>query len=353
MRIRNFSAPTIAEAMTQVRAAMGGDAIIVSTYQRGRGRGVEVTAAIEPDAMAPPKAKPQPAARPPQADRAASTEVAQSLARALSWHGVPGKLIEPLCVAAAAFAHSDREMCLASALDASFGFSPLPQQSFPQKQPHALMLIGPAGAGKTALCAKLAARAVFAGQTVRVITTDTVRAGGIDQLQALTQLMQVPLLTAANPGELRRRLDHRGDHGGDLGADTGAKPDCVLIDTAGVNPFEPTELDDLKSFLGAGLIETQLVLAAGMDADDAADQAAALAALKPARLFSTRLDAARRYGALISAANAADLAFAEVSISPFVAQGLTVLNPVSFAKLLLRDPGLGEVQTVFRKASGT
>jgi flagellar biosynthesis protein FlhF len=332
MRIKNFSAPTIAEAMAQVRAAMGDNAIIVSTYQSGRGRGVEVTAAIEPDTMAPPKAKPQPAAR----SAATGTEVAQSLARALSWHGVPGKLIEPLCVAAAAFAHSEIELCLASALDASFGFLPLPH-----RLPGALMLIGPPGAGKTALCAKLAARAVFSGQSVRVITTDTVRAGGIDQLQALTHLMQVPLLTAANPDELRRHLD------------IGAKPDCVLIDTAGVNPFEPAELDDLKSFLGSGHIETQMVLAAGMDAADAADQAAALAALKPVRLFSTRLDAARRYGALISAANAADLAFAEVSISPFVAQGLTALNPVSFAKLLLRDPELGEVQTVFRKASGT
>lgn len=332
MRIKTFSAPSVAEAMAEVRAVMGDGAIIVSTYQAGRGRGVEITAAIEPDAA--PQAKPRPAAA-KERPKVAATEVAQRLARVLSWHGVPGKLIEPLCVAAAAFADPDIELCLASALDARFGFSPLPNPLY-----GAAMLVGPPGAGKTALCAKLAARAVLAGQEVRVITTDTVRAGAIDQLQAFTNLLDVPLLTAADPSELAQAL--RG----------GASHECVLIDSAGINPFAGGEIEDLKRFLSAGRIDTQLVLPAGGDAAETADQAAALSVLKPSRLFATRLDAVRRYGSLISAADAADLAFAEVSISPFVAQGLTALNPVSLARLLLRDPDAGEVETVLSKAAG-
>lgn len=56
------------------------------------------------------------------------------------------------------------------------------------------MLIGPPGAGKTLTIAKLATRSTPSGRKVGVITTDTARAGGIDQLAAFTKLLKLKLL---------------------------------------------------------------------------------------------------------------------------------------------------------------
>ncbi|HEY1386360.1 MAG TPA: GTPase, partial [Dongiaceae bacterium] len=50
MRLRTFTAPTISEAMRQVRTALGDDAVILSTEHNGKA--VKVTAAIEPAAAA-------------------------------------------------------------------------------------------------------------------------------------------------------------------------------------------------------------------------------------------------------------------------------------------------------------
>ena len=46
----------------------------------------------------------------------------------------------------------------------------------------------------------------------------------------------------------------------------------------------------------------------------------------------------RRFGGLLAAAAAGQMAFADVGISPFVADGLAAINPVSLARLLLRRP---------------
>ena len=47
MRIRTFIAETMGAAIADIRKTMGPDAIIISTWESPRGRGVEVRAAIE------------------------------------------------------------------------------------------------------------------------------------------------------------------------------------------------------------------------------------------------------------------------------------------------------------------
>ena len=46
MRIKTFTADTMADAMAQVREELGDDAVIVASHQGAKGRGVEVRAAI-------------------------------------------------------------------------------------------------------------------------------------------------------------------------------------------------------------------------------------------------------------------------------------------------------------------
>ncbi len=48
MRLKSYIAPSMAEAMQLIRQELGDDAIIVSTQRAAGGKGVRITAALEP-----------------------------------------------------------------------------------------------------------------------------------------------------------------------------------------------------------------------------------------------------------------------------------------------------------------
>ncbi|MDP6404878.1 MAG: ATP-binding protein [Alphaproteobacteria bacterium] len=313
MRLRTFIGGTMTEAMEQVREELGPEAIIVSTYNRRRGRGVEITAAIErSDDEAVLEAEIAEVTAPNGSD---------AVSQALTGHGVPSALASRLGRVARSMDVAEPALALAGALDAGFSFAPLPKAS-----ERAVMLIGPPGVGKTVTIAKLAARSVMAGQNVAVVTTDTIRAGGVEQLEAFTRLLERPLHRAETPDELGSFVsDHQ-------------SADLALIDSPGTNPFSPAELNDLRRFIDKRRMEPVLVLAAGGDALEAAEMAAAFQPLGIQRLVVTRLDIARRYGCILTAADAAHLTLSEVSLTPYVAQGLNTVNPVSLARLFMGAP---------------
>lgn len=316
MRLKSFHARTMSEAMKLVRQALGDDAIIVATREE-EGGGVRVTAAVEEDEHTEPEARLAQAARHQEPE----VDVGEVVADALHRHGVPAVLAEQLIDAAAGLDTEDPTLALGAALDSVFAFSPL---SDPRGgTPRALMLVGPPGAGKTLTIAKLAARAVLKNRTVGVITSDTVRAGGVDQLAAFTRILRIKLTSVEDPDALAGA--YQVNRGCDL----------VLVDTAGRNPFDDGDMDDLKCLLDAGEAEPVLVLPAGMDALEAADTGLSFKTLGVRRLLLTRLDMARRFGSTLVAAHRSRLAFCDGSVSAKVAEGLTPLNPIALARLMI------------------
>jgi len=215
-------------------------------------------------------------------------------------------------------------MTMAAALDSVFEFEPLPERDV--ARPFAL--VGPPGSGKTVTVAKLAARAVLANRPVNVITTDTMRAGGVDQLAAFTRILDLDLQTALD-GETLADALHAAQH---------ANRDALtLIDTGGANPFDSNEVRELEQLLRAVDADIVLVMPAGYDGEEAAEIARAFRRIGAQRLLVTRLDAARRLGSVLVAADTAKLKFCDLSVTPHVAEGLTAINPVSLARLLLPE----------------
>ncbi|WP_448188389.1 GTPase [Azospirillum sp. sgz301742] len=319
MRLKSFHAKSMADAMRQVRQQLGDDAIIVATREE-EGGGVRVTAAVEEDDHPSEPARIN-AAVSSRAPVEPEVDVGELVADALHRHGVPAALAEQLIDAAAGLDTEDATLALGAALDSVFNFHPLPNGGRGNARP--LMLVGPPGSGKTLTVAKLAARAVLKNRTVSVITTDTVRAGGVDQLAAFTRLLKVKLHRVEDPEALGGAIDvSRGN-------------DLVVIDTAGRNPFDADEMGDLRALLGAGEMEPILVLPAGMDMVEAAETGMAFKALGVKRLLVTRLDVARRFGSTLAAAHRARLVFCDGTVSAKVAEGLTPLNPVAFARLMM------------------
>lgn len=307
MRIRTFHAANMAAALGQVRSALGDDAVIVSSLEEQGG--VRVMAAAER-----PEPEIEVAEEPSDPDSV--------VRRALDYHGVPTDISDRLMRALRDVDASAPDLRLAAAFDSHFRFVPVTSRD--HRRP--MMFVGPPGAGKTTTVAKLAARFALKGTPVSVISLDTVRAAGVEELAAFTRLLGLDLRTATSPTELKA-----------------ARADClagypVLIDTAGLNPFDDAEVREWQGYRDAVDAEVVLVLAAGLDASEAREIAEACRPLAPSRLITTRIDAARRLGGMLAAASVADAGLADIGHAPRIADGISPINPVSMARLIVRDP---------------
>ena len=291
MRLKLFHGANMAEAMAQIRAELGADAIILE--QRRTRHGVEITAALEPDE--PLLIQPLTSAAPFGAPGP------------LDFHNIPPSLSRAL--SAGPLAHSLAEALAFTAL--------------PLGRDRPLLLAGPPGAGKTLTTAKLTARMVLGGMPPLVITTDGQRAGAVEQLAAFTRVLGVTLAVAPTPAMLAKALAHRNP----------GQP--VLVDTAGCDPFNEDQARQLRQLAVQAGADMTLVLPAGLDPAEAADLARAFAALGAQHLLPTRLDAARRLGGVLMAAKAGPLALTEAGIGPEVADGLETLTPEGLASRLL------------------
>ncbi len=292
MRLKLFQAPNMTEAMALVRSSLGPDALILST-RRVAGE-VEVTAALEPALDEPPP--------PPLADPARDA--------ALAWHGVPPGLVKALAPGR-----------LADALPGTLLFGALPLDGAAP-----LLVAGPPGAGKTLTVAKLATRMVMAGRTPLVVTADGQRAGAPEQLAAYTRLLGLTLVVASTPAPLRRALARGQDA-------------PVLIDTPGLDPFDPSARDDLLALAAASGAVTALALPAGLDPAEAHELAEAFAEAGTSLLIATRLDLSRRLGGVLAAASAR-LTLTEAGTGPGAADGLQPLTPELLASRLTIPPGV-------------
>ena len=317
MRLKSFQARSIPEAMRMVRAALGDDAIIVATREE-EGGGVRLTAAIEEEgSFRSPTAKGGRGGREPLRDE--PPDIAQIVTDVLHRHGTPAAIAEKLVEAIADLETGDPVAALGSALKAVFTFQPLGDNRFDRP----VMLVGPPGAGKTLAAANLAARAVFRNRPIGIITTDTVRAGGVEQLAAFTRLLKVKLITVEDPGALSDAID----------VNRGA--DQIVIDSAGRNPFDAEDMAELRRLLAANAVEPVLVIPAGIDAVEAAEVGNIFRAVGTRRVLVTRLDLTRRFGSVLAAVHDSGLTFCDVSVTSKVADGLTALNPAGLARLMM------------------
>ncbi|CAK0743744.1 flagellar biosynthesis protein FlhF [uncultured Gammaproteobacteria bacterium] len=319
MRLKSFHAKTMAEAMRQVRAALGDDAIIVASREE-EGGGVRVTAAIEEDEQPAAKGR----SRQSGATAAAKepepvVDIGEAVANALHRHGTPATIAEKVIDIVSDLDIDDPVMALGAGLDAVFSFQPLSDGGSGKP----LLLVGPPGSGKTLTVAKLATRAVFKKRPVSVITTDTVRAGGVEQLAGFMRLLKIKLVCVEDAAALADALEVQ------------AETEQLLIDTAGSNPYDSGDMTDLRRLVAAGGVEPVLVLPAGLDAQEAADIGQIFRSAGVRRLVITRLDTVRRFGSTLAAVYESRLNFSDVGVSARVADGLTPLTPIALARLMM------------------
>lgn len=326
MRLKTFNANTMAEAMDMVRTELGADAIIIQSDE-GKS-GVRITAALEAGSTPPmPETTPTPEQTPLAFE--ATHEIPKTsdfdtadIRAVLNHHGLPFDTASHLEQSASSVNAGSLSEALGNALETTIRFSPLTDA-------HArpIMLVGPPGAGKTICAAKLTADALLHDRSVHLISTDTVKAAGIQQLDHFAQLMKQTVSTAETPNELAAVVNSR------------KTQNCLtIIDSPGTNPFDMQELEELLKFMQKVDAEPVLVLPAGLDPLDAQEIAGVFSRMGCQRFVATRLDAARRYAGIIMAARPGFLSLAAISRSPFIADGLETATPIAFSRLFAALP---------------
>lgn len=326
------------EAMQLVREALGEDAIIIATREEQGGKAVRVTAAVEEEQhIAFDLNKGATADDWLQYDEEEDREnnVTEALIDVMLKHVVPEDVMDQVLSCASVMGVEEPHVALVGALDTLFSFTPLPQKAYKK----ALMFVGPPGSGKTLTVAKQATRAILNDLNVAIITTDTSRAGGIEQLSAFTKLLKIDLKRARNAKELKAALTEIG------------KADQILIDTSGTNPFDAADMKALAQLIAASDIEVALVLPAGFDSSESGEMARIFAALGARRLVATRLDIARRLGGLLSAAQQGGLSFTDASTNSYVAEGFEPLTPRLLAHYLMPNKQVTKISEQAKSTS--
>jgi flagellar biosynthesis protein FlhF len=153
-------------------------------------------------------------------------------------------------------------------------------------------LTGPPGSGKTTTIVKLAARyGVQANRSTLLVSADTCRVGGADQLSAYASILGVPCLLADTPGALVRILEEH------------ARVSLVLIDTPGFSPADQELASEWARLLCTHpAIETHLLLPATHRLADLRTIMRQWALFRPSHLMITRLDETGCLGPVLTAA---------------------------------------------------
>lgn len=129
-------------------------------------------------------------------------------------------------------------------------------------RPYCIALVGPTGAGKTTTAAKLAVRrAMFGAARPGLLTIDTYRVGGMEQLATYAELADVPFEVVYEAREIDAAMKR-------LSADC----DVLIIDTPGRSPASAELTERWRSLLDAiAPDEVHLVVPASLRADLAVD----------------------------------------------------------------------------------
>jgi flagellar biosynthesis protein FlhF len=309
MKMKMFTAPTVAEAMEMVRAEFGQEAVILST--RDEDGVAEVRAAVERiyGSRATPKFREAPSqyesARADLAERLRLQDMPRGLGDLLAEAG--GRLgagLEPFGA-------------LAASLETAFTFAPLiarPERSY--------LLVGPPGAGRTQAAARLALDLDDGESGLVAVAADFNGDGNHLRLAYHMGLRDVDV--ARTPAELRNMV---------VSAEAAGMR--LVIDGPAFNVVQDDHLTKLNALISCMNVEPVLVVSADSASTDLEDNLRLYAQCGVRRLILTKLDTIRRFGATLGAISSARLSIAQLALASSSPGGLAPASSAELARLLM------------------
>ncbi|MBI1954221.1 MAG: hypothetical protein HYS39_01285, partial [Proteobacteria bacterium] len=219
MRLKTFTATSMNEALELIRKEMGPNAVIVSSADDKEG--VEVTAALESGDL-------DFAAFEKSDDQMASTlNLINTLCTLADQQRLPERIRDHWFEAFSA-QELDHPHALERSLEEMILFNP--DQLFNPSSYEPLVFVGPPGCGKTVTLAKLAAYYLIQDRKIKIVTTDILKAGSLNQFKTYFDAMDQTFITADNRDTLRQIFTSLN------------KDEYLFVDTPGINPYNKSEL---------------------------------------------------------------------------------------------------------------
>ncbi len=372
MIIKTFTADTAASALKKVRQEMGGDAIVLKTREisdQVGGRQMEVTACLDKPSVAqasaalpngtqsrletsvtspavvaesPPAARIESGGENDLLDRIGRIESMlgrmfslglertiegeryapfKDISRRLREADVPEEFLESLLAAMADGYHEDADCltlarehlvgCLSSMMQPDLGFHPGDR----------VLFTGPAGAGKSSVMGKVAARLVARQKrTVKLVTLDDIKIGAIDEICSYGELLGIEVADASKP--------EQGAPGDDQA--------ITLIDSPAL-PRDREKLQALTARIERARPTHRLAVYSALTrSDDIAEFARWIKPLNPTHIAITMTDLTNRQGSVIAAAQCSGLKVGFFTDSPGGLGDVRVPDPDKLARLLLQ-----------------
>jgi len=188
-----------------------------------------------------------------------------------------------------------------------------------------IALVGPTGVGKTTTCAKLAAQlALSEGRSVALVSADSFRVGGAQQLGFYGEILEVPFHTAHDRGSLLAAIKRSGN------------AEVILIDTTGRGSVDAEGAQEIGDLLAADpRTQSWLVLSATSRIEDNLAALRNFARVRPSGLCLTKLDETASHGAGATVAIRSALPLRYLADGQTVPDDLHPASPDALARLVL------------------
>lgn len=334
MKMKKYTASTIAAAMKKVQADLGEDAIIVSSkavYSKGflgmfKKKSFEVIAGIERGELvgnvAPSKTTVQEAMMiKPEVSQEQTKVIKKELEdlkammKSMQRQSAIVQYPDNLTTIIKTLEHQELNAELITQIgdglftvvkNSKYDLSPKDLQELAKKQLVQILqdlpfggisydkkyinVLGPTGVGKTTTIAKMAARAVLQDKKkIGFITTDTYRIAAIEQLKTYANLLQAPVEIVYSSEDYEKALEKF------------EQLDVIFIDTAGRNYKEAKYIKDLQQLIDIKKnVENYLILSMTAKERDMATIIEQFLEFPIEKLIFTKVDETNTIGSMIN-----------------------------------------------------
>ncbi len=185
-----------------------------------------------------------------------------------------------------------------------------------------LLFAGPTGAGKTTTLVKLAGRlALDQNMSIGLVNMDTYRVGAMEHMRIYAEIMDIPMRTAYNVGDLKEAVEEMTDR------------DVILIDTAGRSVTDPSYRKELEEYIATAHVdEVYLVISIVTGSKVCREIIHHYAFIPNYKLIVTKLDEVGVWGNILNIADYAKKPLSYITIGQNVPDDISQVDPAMLAE---------------------
>lgn len=363
MKVKKFVAPTMPEAMNQIRKELGSEAVILNSKEIKNGgflglfkkQNIEVIAALDPHPLETKKeAKAKRESKVPvinpvsksnnQSDSQIVINEIQNLKKIIShqtlsnggdysvdYQLVYQHLLEQEVDNELAEQLINNVVKKSEDLETNPSLNMIKQETKKEIQNRLrdlsfegitydqkiVQLVGPTGVGKTTTLAKIAANSMLNdNKKVAFLTTDTYRIAAIEQLKTYARILDAPVEVAYTIAEYKNAIELLQNY------------DLILIDTAGRNFRDERYIKELEDTIDLSTdLATYLVLSLTAKPKDLTEIYDQFYHIPIKEVIFTKIDETRQYGTMLNIAINKQVGIAYVTNGQDVPDDLVHLTP--------------------------